>query len=122
MIVDQQGNVLEDSGGQPGMGFRNNSANEKWIKHQVGAPGLFRYKNVETGRCLHAPAPKTQGSKVDLATCDLGATYRWKLVGPAEQFHEMITYNGGLALTNFAKLSLFANNGGGAQQFKEIPA
>jgi hypothetical protein len=54
----QQGNVLEDSAGQPTMGFKNNSADERWIKQQVGAPGQFRYKNVATGRAACTPRPR----------------------------------------------------------------
>jgi hypothetical protein len=57
---------------------------------------------------------------VDLTTCSLGSAFRWKPTGPANQFHEMITYNGGLALTRFAKLTLQVNADMPGQQFKEI--
>jgi hypothetical protein len=131
MLMDGNGNVLEDSGGVLQLGFRNNQANERWVKdfRTIGG-AVVVLKNVETGRCVFNESVDEPGGKITLGACNLTnqAHNKWLVTPPdAKGFQVYRNYHGSggstsgdFAMTFFAKPSLQKFSGSGNQLLKDV--
>jgi hypothetical protein len=124
-LSDGAGNVLEDSFGVLGLGFRNGNESEKWIQDYRTIGGTtMRLKNKSTGRCLFVEDAKQVGSAVKLGDCTLTnrSHNEWRILSQADgsERYEPYFHTGGsspvLTTFNLAKFSV-QNVGGGTQKF-----
>jgi hypothetical protein len=125
-LSDGKGNVLEDSFGTLGMGFRNGSETEKWIQdyRTIGGATMV-LKNKSTGRCLFVEDARQVGSKVTLGACNLTnqSHNQWRILpGPngSEMYKPLFAKTPGNSpvLTTFSASKFSIQNvGGGTQQF-----